>query len=43
MPGITTFHDSYGHTYGNLAHAPTDELLEAFTEILCQRSRNSPL
>ncbi|MEY9936975.1 TRM11 family methyltransferase [Streptacidiphilus sp. MAP5-3] len=33
-PGIAKFHDTYGSTAGNLAHAPTDELLDAFTQIL---------
>ncbi|WP_063771394.1 TRM11 family SAM-dependent methyltransferase [Streptacidiphilus albus] len=33
-PGIFKFHDSYGNAPGNLAHAPTDELLTAFTAIL---------
>ncbi|MEY9963340.1 modification methylase [Streptacidiphilus sp. MAP12-16] len=34
QPGITKFHGTYGNSHGNLAHAPTDELLAAFTEIL---------
>jgi modification methylase len=32
--GIAKFHDSYGRSVGNLAHARTDQLLDAFTEIL---------
>ncbi|WP_063774259.1 TRM11 family SAM-dependent methyltransferase [Streptacidiphilus rugosus] len=32
--GIVKFHDTYGTSLGNLAHAPTDELLESFTQIL---------
>jgi SAM-dependent methyltransferase len=34
QPGVAKFHDTYGSTWGNLAHAPTDELLDAFTQIL---------
>jgi modification methylase len=34
QPGVTKFHDTYGDTWGNLAQAPTDELLDAFTHIL---------
>ncbi|WP_063837093.1 TRM11 family SAM-dependent methyltransferase [Phaeacidiphilus oryzae] len=33
-PGVAKFHTDYGHTAGNLADAPTDELVDAFTEIL---------
>ncbi|MEY9969256.1 modification methylase [Streptacidiphilus sp. MAP12-16] len=32
--GITKFHDTYGNSPGNLASAPTDDLLTAFTAIL---------
>ncbi|WP_052442572.1 TRM11 family SAM-dependent methyltransferase [Streptacidiphilus neutrinimicus] len=32
--GIVKFHDTYGTSMGNLAHAPTDELLDSFTQIL---------
>jgi hypothetical protein len=32
--GITKFHDTYGNSPGNLAQAPTEDLLTAFTAIL---------